>query len=673
MTRFTRINVGKIALLLGVSMVISAQLVATNVSGLISTNTTWTKGKSPYVVTNNILVNSGVTLTIEPGVTVKFDTLKSMQIDGVLLARGLSADSIRFTSNTTQTAGAWGYIYFSKTCTDAVFENDINGNYLSGSILEYCAINYAGGASVNNNGALRMDESFPFINHCSICNNAASGIYMDNLTQGCKITNCSIKNNVAGTGAGIYLTNLSAGTSLLSNNLIADNKAINTYANESAGGGIYIKQILGSAVMIISNNLISNNSANTGGGIYTTSGINVNINNNIIMNNTAYDGSAGGAGIHSGTDAVIFSNIIVNNKARNNQFGGGGILNTGNSTISKNILADNSADEGAGIHSDFEWATILIKNQIVRNTAKNYSAIYNIKNLYQNTITYNRNTDSNNKLNKTIYLNTNPSPWVNNNNIFSNSAFYEVYNSDQQGGTNMNVTYNWWGTTDDASIQQKIYDWFDDNTMGIVNYSPFLAEPDTAAPVSPPAAVTKVNLGNGQVKLTWSRNPESDTKGYHVYYGGFNGYAFTHTLDVSKDTTYTLTGVAIEDSIAVTAYDSTYNETNELASTIVNDNMVNGNESWYSFAAMSPSQTGIKSEAVHSIVIFPNPTANTFKVSGIEGTAHVSLFDLNGRLVFPTVVTSNQPISVSALPNGVYLVTIQSNNTRKTERLVIQR
>jgi hypothetical protein len=665
MKKLTMIKTREVTFLLVISIVLSVQSFATNVSGLISSNTTWTKVNSPYIVTNNILVNAGVTLTIEPGVTVKFEALKSMQIDGTLMAQGTSIDSIQFTSNTTQTAGSWGYIYFSDASIDAVFENDINGKYLSGSILEYCTIEYAGGSSVNNNGALRMESSAPFINHCSINNNSVSGINVANLSVGCKITNCDINNNVGGTGAGIYLNNLSAGTSVISNNVISNNFA-------GDGGGIGIKQILGSAVMYILNNKITNNSANTGGGIYTTQGINVNINNNIIMNNTAYDGNAGGAGIHNGTDSKISGNIIINNKAKNNQFGGGGICNSGNSIISNNIIADNSADEGAGIYSAFEWATIINKNIIIRNTAKNYSAIYNIKNIFRNTVVNNRNTDSNNSLNRTIYLNTNPGPVVNNNNIFNNSAFYEVYNSDQQGGTNMEVKNNWWGTTDDTSIQNKIYDWFDDNTLGIINYSPYLAKPDTAAPVSPPNAVVKTNLGGGQVKLTWKHNPESDIKGYHVYYGGFNGYSFTNRMDVGNDTTYTLTGVAITDSIAVTAYDSIYNATNELASTIVNDNMVNGNESWYSYATLL-SQTGIESGTINPFKIYPNPVKNAFQLTGIEGTATVTITDLSGRLLLSKEVTTNETVSVSTLPNGVYLAAIKSNNTRKTEKMIIQR
>ena len=43
----------------------------TDVSGAISSDTTWGTSGSPYTVTGNVLVASGVTLTIEAGVTVK--------------------------------------------------------------------------------------------------------------------------------------------------------------------------------------------------------------------------------------------------------------------------------------------------------------------------------------------------------------------------------------------------------------------------------------------------------------------------------------------------------------------------------------------------------------------------------------------------------------------------
>ena len=43
---------------------------STPVSGAITLDTTWTKANSPYMLTGTVTVNSGVTLTIEPGATV---------------------------------------------------------------------------------------------------------------------------------------------------------------------------------------------------------------------------------------------------------------------------------------------------------------------------------------------------------------------------------------------------------------------------------------------------------------------------------------------------------------------------------------------------------------------------------------------------------------------------
>ena len=42
----------------------------TNVSGIISSDTTWTQANSPYNLTGNVQVNNGVSLTIEAGITV---------------------------------------------------------------------------------------------------------------------------------------------------------------------------------------------------------------------------------------------------------------------------------------------------------------------------------------------------------------------------------------------------------------------------------------------------------------------------------------------------------------------------------------------------------------------------------------------------------------------------
>ena len=86
----------------------------TPVSGGIFSNTTWTLANSPYLMTGNVVVFPGVTLTIEPGVEVRVASSPSMaagyylETRGTLNMVGTPALPIKFRSDTAlTTAGAW--------------------------------------------------------------------------------------------------------------------------------------------------------------------------------------------------------------------------------------------------------------------------------------------------------------------------------------------------------------------------------------------------------------------------------------------------------------------------------------------------------------------------------------------------------------------------------------
>jgi len=134
----------------------------TSVSGIIDSDTTWTLANSPYIVTGNVLVNEGVTLTIEPGVEVKFDSGNSLQLNGELVAQGISDNLIIFTSNQpSPAAGDWGYIDFGNETVDASYDG--GGNYSSGTILEYVKVLYGGGSGAL--GAVVITNSAIYINN----------------------------------------------------------------------------------------------------------------------------------------------------------------------------------------------------------------------------------------------------------------------------------------------------------------------------------------------------------------------------------------------------------------------------------------------------------------------------------------------------------------------------
>ena len=74
-----------------------------------------------------------------------------------------------------------------------------------------------------------------------------------------------------------------------------------------------------------------------------------------------------------------------------------------------------------------------------------------------------------------IFLGTydSSSPLIQYNNIYDNTN-YNILSNDSVG---KDAKYNWWGTTFSTDIDAKIWDFYDDVNLGIVNYSPILENP----------------------------------------------------------------------------------------------------------------------------------------------------------------------------------------------------
>ena len=260
---------------------------ATNVSGGIYVNTTWTLANSPYIVTDTVVVFPGVTLTIEHGVVVKFDNNMRLEIrQATLIAQGTITDSITFTSNSgLPSPGIWQSIYLNgpfhsqfNHCNflyayagiyinnnpgDSVHirnSNFKNNNYGLYSFT-YGIKAYLDSCNITNNSTGIFSHEYGFINHCNVSHNQTGA----NLWGLSHIINSVIDSN------SIEGLNITAWNDLIMNNAIRYN-----------GIGIH-DNAMGPAARI-TKNVISNN--NTG---ILLEDWNDSIFCNKICSNTAYD------------------------------------------------------------------------------------------------------------------------------------------------------------------------------------------------------------------------------------------------------------------------------------------------------------------------------------------------------------------------------------------------
>ena len=145
------------------------------------------------------------------------------------------------------------------------------------------------------------------------------------------------------------------------------------------------------------------------------------------------------------------------------------------------------------------------------------------------------------------------------NNLFGNHTLYELYNGSDSTFPILNAENNWWGTTNESLIQQKIYDFTDDGTKGIVDFSPYLTAFTNDAPLTAPQNVKKFIIQGG-VRVTWSANPESDIEGYKIYR---NVAGSISVIDVGNVTSFTLMRASSTESISVTVYDTQADGSND--------------------------------------------------------------------------------------------------------------
>jgi len=258
---------------------------ATFVSGVISVDTVWTLASSTYVVQGLVTINPGITLTIEPGVVVKFGSYP-LTVNGTLNVNGTPANKVYFTSLKDDSVGG---------------DTNGDGNATSPASQDWTHIQFNSGSSGNLNNTIVRYAGKVW------CGNDCFGLW-----------------------DGIYNN---GGNLNISNSWISDNNQYGVY--QSSGNTTVIATdfsnhlygfFLGNGTVSISESSFHDNALGYYGyGIYANDG-NLNLINNTLTNNLSAAGFINGSVnfIHSGNSVsgsglrgFVMAGVINENRVWN--------------------------------------------------------------------------------------------------------------------------------------------------------------------------------------------------------------------------------------------------------------------------------------------------------------------------------------------------------------------
>ncbi len=474
-------------------------LLAEDHSGTISSDEVWYAGNNPHNIVGNLTVADGVTLTIDPGCIVEFSANLTFTVYGTLIADGTEADHITFTSAAaTPAAGDWQYLYFIDP--------------EPGCILDYCDISYGG----SSNGSL----------------------YLSSVESNLSVTNCVIEN---GSSHGIYITDSSSPT--ISNSTISDhaNDGIHCYSTNSAP--------------LVSNCTIQN----TGGyplRIYADHIDNIAGNNQFINPGIDYIW-LGGDDIYNATwikfsvPYLIAGNITVSNLntltleegvelyfAAGTQFKVYGTLIADGTEADHITFTSAAATPAAG---DWQYLYFIypepgcILDYCDISYGGSSNAIIYLDNCGSN-VSF-ENCSFTKSATSGIYLQNSSHPSIINCiikdntlhgiNIYgsctptfgsSTSEWNDIYNNGNyaiyNGTANLTAHYIYWGTDLESEIQAQIYDHNYNNSLGIVDYTPWMSSPTNWMALHVPANIA-INMDGSNVEITW--DAVAGATSYKVY------------------------------------------------------------------------------------------------------------------------------------------------------------
>ena len=504
----------------------------TYVSGQISVDTTWNSAGSPYIVTGDISVynaTSTPTLTIEPGVTVKFNEHIQMFIGtlggyaGRLIADG-TTDEIVFTG-ATQTKGYWGRLTF--------YQNS-DGSRLNNVKVEY-------GGYYGSYGNVYLDRASVNVTNSTIAHSSHSGIY----STGASGDSVNILNNeiLDNSNNGVYITGSYASLRVEDNNFedngdyplslpatYVDSLRDNTFTSntpneiELRGGTVSTDSTMrnqGVAYRVTDD--ISVYNATSTSTLTIEPGVTVKFNAQKSMYIGSLGGKAGRLIADGTTDEIVFTGATQTK----GYWGRLTFYQNSDGSRLNNVKVEYGGHGNAGSVRLYSASSVNVTNSTIAHSS-NYgiymSHASNCK-ITGNDVGSNEygmylsNADDNDLSCNWVHANNQYGYYlrggstgnnISHNNIIMNGncsgvgCEWDIYNAQNY---EVNATNSYWGTSDPDVINASIYDHYDHSGYGIVNFSGYRDSPEPCAPI--PEAATIILFSVGLVVLAgyawWKR------------------------------------------------------------------------------------------------------------------------------------------------------------------------
>ena len=450
------ISVGTI---LGLAIIPHEQANAlTEVCDDIAENTTWKVVQSPILVTCPTTVLSGATLTIEPGVQVRFKKASrkgrpGMVINGQLIAKGSEDQPIIFTSDARKPfQGDWSSLRFSKTSIGA--QLDANGNYVGGSVFEFAVIEMGGGAG--KMGVVEVHGTTLLFNNVVVHKNAASAVRVKNGTVIIRDSLLQSNSNSQAFGSGVLAH---SSTVRLERTDVIDNHVA------GQGAGVFAHD---STVSAGNSRFIGNRSDANGAALFVTD-------STLTVDRVAFDENEtvgrGGALYAARSTVTIDNSKFTGNKTLFLAFGHGQVQGRGpvkvrggavyfrdaDVTIGGTAFANNKADMECGALGSEGSKLVIYNSAFLDNWAKESGSAMCIDASQPGSLisetTIAGNVSAYTDYPNTIFFQNGPLLQISNNNFFVASEQVAFRNLTH---LKLKAHQNWWGTTDEDKLRLDI-------------------------------------------------------------------------------------------------------------------------------------------------------------------------------------------------------------------------